>query len=179
MWFSFLFSKTVLRKASLFSQDIKEQKFFSYFFSHNPKYSDVRDAKGKGAGIKRNHPLDVGVTQTRIMLELVSPLEEKFVWRICNLSDICCFPRGNRERSGREDKCKYRQNNPDLHWKITCWVGVVGDFPPQEGTWLVTGALSRGSAVSQLCCPPGKALLSLGLCSSANITGAAMTTSCK
>lgn len=78
MWLSFLFSKTVLRKASVFSQDIKEQKLYSCFFSHNPKYSDVRDARGKGAGIKKDHPVDAGVTQSRIMLELVSPLEETF-----------------------------------------------------------------------------------------------------
>lgn len=79
MWFSFLVSKLVLKKVSLFSQDIKEQKYYSYFFSHNPKYSDIRDVRGKGAGIKKEHSVDVGVTQTRIMLELVSPLEEKFV----------------------------------------------------------------------------------------------------
>lgn len=72
-----VFSKTVLRKASLFSQDIKEQKFYSCF-SHNPKYSDIRDVEEKGAGIKKDHPLDVGVTWTRIMLEIVSPLEKKF-----------------------------------------------------------------------------------------------------
>lgn len=179
MWFPFLFSKTVLRKASVFSQDIKEQKLYSYFFSHNLKYPDVRDARGKEAGIKKDHSVDVGVTQSRIMLELVSPLEETFTWRICNLLDSYCLPRGNRKRGGREDKCKCRQNNPDLHWKTTCWVDAVGDFPPQEGAWLLTGALSHRSAVSWLCCPPGKALLSLGPCSSVNITGAAMTTSCK
>lgn len=62
----------------MFSQDIKEQKFYFYFFSHNPKYSDIRDVRRKGAGIKKDHPLDVEITQSRIMLELVLPLEEKF-----------------------------------------------------------------------------------------------------
>lgn len=115
MCFSFLFSRTVLRKGSLFSQNIKEQKFFSSFFSHNPKCSDTRAVKGERDGFRKDHPLDVGVTRTRITLELVSPLEEKLVWRICNLPDIWFPPRGNRERSGREGKCACRQNYPDLY----------------------------------------------------------------
>lgn len=67
MWFSFLFSKTVLRKGCLFSQNIKEQKFYFSFFLHNPKYSDTRNKRkgeGKRAGIRTDHPLDVAVTKT-------------------------------------------------------------------------------------------------------------------
>lgn len=118
MWFSFLFSNTVLRKGCLFSQNIKEQKFYSSFFLHNPKYSDTRNKRkgeGKRAGVRIDHPLDVGVTKTRITLVLVSPLEEKLVWRICNLPDSVLPPRGNRERRGREGKCACRLYYPDLY----------------------------------------------------------------